>query len=301
VSASPMTGSPATPLVESFLQHSPHETHRLDPGALRARLDQVMTSALARWPGIQIDERALAVELAARWTPETVPADRYEPPRFAEELVLAQACLSGDLAATRYFHSEMFDRVDRVLAKLGVNPSDVDDLKQEVRAKLLVGERGEAKLALYHGTGPLAHWVASVAGRVALSSLRRRKVVEVLGEDDLLDSSDDPQLSTLKAQHHVEFKHAFQDAVIALEPRDRAILRALIVDDRSVNEIAAVYGIHRVTASRWIAEIRHNLLAGTKKRLRQTLGLDALGLESAIRLIDTNMDLSLYRLLADAA
>jgi RNA polymerase sigma-70 factor, ECF subfamily len=256
-----------------------------------ADTSHVVAAARERWPGIAIAEGPL--ELAE-------PA--AELPPFAIELVLARACLAGDPAAIRVLHDEMFARVDRVLARLGLHGADADDIKQDVRTKLLVG--GDAKLALFQGTGPLAHWIASVAGREALTVLRKRKptrTLDPLGDEDLLDAADDPQLLALKSRHSADFKEAFQAAVAGLEPRDRAILRALIVDNRSVNEIAAVYGIHRVTASRRISEIRHALLQATRRRLRQRLELDDPSLDSAIRLIDSNLDLSLYRLLADAA
>ena len=147
----------------------------------------------------------------------------------------------------------------------------------------------------------IAQWVASVAGREALGSLRRQKPIDAIADDDLLDTGDDPALVALKSQHGADFKRAFQAAVAALPARDRAVLRAMIVDDRSINEIAAVYGIHRVTASRWVSEIRHALLKGTRKELRTQLSLDDSHLDSAMRMIDSNLDLSLYRLLGDAA
>lgn len=262
--------------------------------SLDTSVTETIAAARARWPGIDVDEAAIAASFAS---------DATALPPFAVELVLARACLQGNEIAIRVFHREMFERVDRVLARLGVIGADADDIKQDVRAKLLlVGDRGDAKLALYQGTGPLAHWVASVAGREALSAMRKRRPLQELGDDDLLaDAADDPRLLTLKTHHSADFKQAFQAAVAELEPRDRAILRALIVDERTVGEIANVYGIHRVTASRWVTEIRQALLQGTRKRLRQSLQLDEPSLESAIRLLDSNLDLSLYRLLADAA
>lgn len=187
-----------------------------------------------------------------------------------------------------------------MLGRLGVSAADADDIKQEVRAKLLLGNR---KLGQYQGTGPLAQWVATVAGREALGLMRKRRPNGALGDrtDDVLDATDDPALCVLKAQHGADFKNAFQDAVAALPARDRAILRAMVVDDRSVNEIAALCGIHRVTASRRISEIRHALLVRTRARLRDTLRLDEASLDSAIRWVDSTLDLSLYRLLQDAA
>lgn len=245
-----------------------------------------LAAARARWPELAIDEVAVGAVLAEPLAP------------FAVELVLATACVQGDPAAVRYFHAEMFARVDRVLGKLGLSAADADDIKQEIRTKLLVG--GD-KLSQYQGTGPLAQWVASVAGREALGMLRKRKPLDELADDDVLDAADDPALVALKASHGAAFKQAFQAAVGELPARDRAVLRAMIVDDRTINEIAAVYGIHRVTASRWVSEIRHTLLRGTRQRLRDSLRLDDRSLDSAIRWIDSNLDMSLYRLLGDAA
>lgn len=252
---------------------------------------QAVAAARTRWPELVIDEDEF-VQLVVERAP-------VEEPPFLVELVLATACVQGDGGAIRCFHREMFDRVDRVLSRLGLSAADADDVKQEIRTKLLLGD---AKLAQYQGTGPLAQWVASVAGREALGAMRKRKASDSLSDDeDLLDAADDPELQTLKTRHGAEFKEAFQAAVADLSARDRAILRAMIVDDRGVNEVAAVYGIHRVTASRWVSEIRHALLKGTRARLRDKLRLDDTSLDSAIRLIDSNLDMSLFRLLRDAA
>jgi RNA polymerase sigma-70 factor, ECF subfamily len=250
----------------------------------------VVAAAHARWPGIAVEEAALA---------QLIDERGQGVPPCAVDLVLARACVAGDDAAIRYFARDMFERVDRVLSRLRLSAADADDVKQELRTKLLVGER--AKLAQYQGTGPLAHWVASVAGREALGAMRKQKQVGPLEDDDLLDVADDPELVALKGRHSRDFKRAFQAAVDALPARDRGVLRAMIVDDRTINEIAVVYGIHRVTASRWVSEIRHALLKGTRARLREQLALDDRSLDSAIRLLDSNLELSLYRLLGDAA
>ncbi len=265
----------------------------IDLAVLGPAVADAVAAARLRWPGITVDEAALVQLLAER-----APAEGDPVPAFVVELVLARACVEGDEPAVRHFHAEMFDRVGRVLARLGLSAADADDVKQDIRAKLLLGD---AKLSQFQGTGPLAHWVASVAGREALGAMRKRKPVQELDADDLFDAADDPHLHALKSRHRADFKQAFQAAVADLAPRDRAILRAIVVDERTVNEIATVYGIHRVTASRWVSEIRHALLRGTRARLRATLALDEPSLDSAIRLIDSNLDLSLYRLLGDAA
>ncbi len=256
-------------------------------------MDEILAAARARWPQVAFDDAACKRHL------EECSDEGRQPP-FGTELVLAVACLAGDAAAIRAFNDEMFDRVDRVLSRLGLGAADADDVKQDVRTKLLVSKDGDPKLALYRGTGPLAHWVASVAGREALGSMRKKRPTDVIDDDDVLaDAADDPELVALKSQHGAAFKEAFQAAVRELGSRERGILRALVVDDRSVNEVAAVYGIHRVTASRWVSELRADLLKRTRNQLRDRLQLDPQSLESALRLLDSNLELSLYRLLAE--
>lgn len=257
-------------------------------------MDEILAAARARWPQITFDDA-----ISARHVADCTGEDGAVPP-FAVELVLAAACLAGDATAIRTFNDEMFERVDRTLSRLGLGAADADDVKQDVRTKLLVATNGDPKLALYRGTGPLPHWIASVAGREALGSMRKRKPADAIDDEDFLaDAADDPELVALKSQHGAAFKEAFQAAVRELGSRERGILRALVVDDRSVNEVAAVYGIHRVTASRWVSELRADLLKRTRNQLRDRFHLDASSLESAMRMLDSNLELSLYRLLAE--
>ena len=266
-------------LAEVFVQHTDHDTGWLDRAALDTSLAQLLATARARWPAVAFDDAATVESLAAVWAPaDPVPRIAEYPP-FVVELVLAQACLRGEVTALHALYHEMFAQADRVLARLRLDSADADDVRQEVRAKLLVGDR--PKLAQYEGDGPLSHWIASVAGREGLLLLRRRRITEPLNDDAFLDEDTDPELAVLNARHGAEFKRAFQAAVADLAPRDRTVLRALLVDDRSVNDIAALYKIHRVTASRWISEIRQRLLHDTRRRLQQTLQLDASSIDSA--------------------
>src|SRR5688572_4096411 len=128
--------------------------------------DEILAEARARWPQVAFDADVCAQLLAEA-------GEAGELPPFATELLLAGACLRGDVAAIRVLDGEMFARVDRVLSRLGSSAVDADDVKQDVRTKLLVRGTGEPKLALYRGTGPLAHWIASVAGREALVAMRK--------------------------------------------------------------------------------------------------------------------------------
>jgi len=283
-------------LADIFLAHADHDTGQLDPAALEASLRDVLSAARARWSDVAFDDAAAVASLAASWAPGDPASPAVAHPPFVVELALAQACLRGEPSALHVLRREMFVRAERVLARLRLDPADVDDVRQEVQTKLLVGD--QPKLAQYEGSGPLSHWIASVAGREGLLVLRRRRITEPLDADALLDDDDDPELAVLNTRHGADFKRAFQAAVADLPPRDRTVLRALLVDDRSVNDIAALYKIHRVTASRWLSEIRQRILRDTRTRLQQTLQLDASSVDSAVRIVASELDLSLYRLLA---
>jgi len=284
-------------LAESFLARAPDPS--LDPAALEVSLAALLVSARTRWLDVAFDGVELAGALAERCVATTSPAGTVELPPFAVDLCLAHACLRGDPAAVRAFHRETFKPIERVLRRLGIGAADADDVKQEVNTRILVGGE-DAKLAQYAGGGPLSHWVASVAGRAALSLHRRHnhRPTESLDDYEIPDEGIDPELDALHARHRADFKQAFQAAVAGLPPRERAVLRALIVDDRTVADVAALYQIHRVTASRWLAEIRRTLLRDTRRWLKDRLQLDASSLDSAMRVLDSQLDLSLYRLLA---
>ncbi len=282
-------------LAEAFVRRTEHADRRLDLEGLEIALAELLAAARARWPEVAFDPVAVVESLADSWAPADPAASLVELPPFAVDLVLAQACLRGELTALRVLRREMFARADLVLGRLRLPPADHDDVRQEVEAKLLVGER--PKLAQYDASGPLPSWIASVAGREGLVLLRRRQPTEALDEDGLFDDDDDPELAVLNARHGADFKRAFQAAVSSLSPRDRTVLRALLVDDRSVNDIAALYRVHRVTASRWISEIRRTLLLDTRRRLQQALQLDPSSVDSAIRIVAGQLELSLYRLL----
>src|SRR5262249_32321867 len=116
------------------------------------------------------------------------------------------------------------------------------------------------------------------------------------GDDQLADvatAGDDPELAFLKHQYREQFRAAFAAAVAALEPRDRNILRHRYVDGLEVNELATIYGLHRVSMSRTLSRIRDELLAGIGRNLH-TAGDE---LESIMALIASQLELSLSGLL----
>lgn len=181
--------------------------------------------------------------------------------------------------------------------------ADIADIEQAVRLKLLVPEDGgPPRLVGYAGHGKLGGLVRVAAVREALTLLRRRKTTTT--EDwleELSSPDDDPALAQLKAQHREAFKASFEEAVRRLEPREHTLLRLHLVRHQTIDQIGAVYGVHRATAARWVDAAKRSLRTLTIKVLADKFELRGPELERVISLIESRIELSIDRLLATSA
>src|SRR6185295_2269441 len=89
-----------------------------------------------------------------------------------EDLALALAAANGDAAAIEEIERTIVEPLPRTLSRLRPSPDLVDELRQELREKLLVGPR--PKLLEYRGRGPLGAWARVVALRLAHDRARVR-------------------------------------------------------------------------------------------------------------------------------
>ncbi len=66
---------------------------------------------------------------------------------------------------------------------------------------------------------------------------------------------------------------ALRDAIGDSSAEDRTLLRQQIVDQPSIDEVGAAFGVHRATAARWLTRARAALVGATHKRLAERLQL----------------------------
>jgi RNA polymerase sigma-70 factor (ECF subfamily) len=221
-----------------------------------------------------------------------------------DELALAQACARGDRAALATFERLYLADVPAGLAHMRLDRALVDDIVQEVRTKLLVaGDDGAAPRILeYAGQGKLRGLCQVMAARAALTRLRGTR--RTTSDDDvaaLAAADDDPELAFLKAHYRDAFKTAFTAAAAELDARDRNLLRLHHLGGVTLDQLAAMYGVHRATAVRWLADVRKRLLAATRTRLRATLSVSGDELDSIMELIGSRLDARVRRLLDSVA
>ncbi len=268
------------------------------PGALPLLAD-VVGRARADHPSIALEPDAFVAHVARHVPAAGLLADL--PALHAADLYLCRAALDGDPAALRAFEP-LFRRVaEALLARAGVAAPDREDLAQQVRVKMLVAEGGrEPKLALYGGRGPLTRWLRAGVLRSLLDARKRRRPEELLDEDDWLawpSLADDPELARLKHACRDAFKRAATEALAALEPRARLLLRQSLLDGVGAARLATMYGVHAATAYRWLEDARGQLMRATRLRLAASLQLDAVEIDRLLGLLESQLDVSVRRLL----
>lgn len=270
---------------------------------LDRRLWTIVAEGRTAWPDFAVDGKDV-VEFIARQVTDELAADALDGLRPAD-LYLACACAKGLSAAINAFDRDYMKEVDIALARMRIGPPRLSDVKQLVRQRLFVGggtagtPTSAGKIAEYGGRGDLRRWVRSVAVRTCLNDLRKGKR-EVLVDDDHLIAQhavaqDDPEVEYMKRTYASEFKQAFSDALRQLGAREQTLLRYHHVDGLNIDEIGAIYRVHRVTAFRWLEKAKELLVRQTLDTLRGRLKLPASELDSVLRMIRSQIHLSIVR------
>ena len=270
---------------------------------LDRRLWAVVAQGRAAWPDLSVEAKAVVEFIARQATPDL--ADTALDGLRPADLYLACACAHNLPGAIAAFDRDYMREVDVALQRMRVGPPRLHDVKQLVRQRLFVGggtagqPTSPGKIVEYAGRGDLRRWVRSVAVRTCLNELRKGKR-EVLVDDDQLIAqhaiaTDDPEVEYMKRTYAHEFRAAFGEALGQLGVREQTLLRCHHVDGLSIDEIGAIYRIHRVTAFRWLEKAKELLVRATLEALRGRLKLPANELDSVLRMIRSQIHLSLVR------
>lgn len=263
-----------------------------------AELADALARGRAAWPAVQ----PIAADVFRAWLADRVPAKTELASVPCTDLYLACACAAGDPAAIAAFEDHYLREVAIAAARMRAAPGVLDEARQVVRDLMFVQRPGGAPPAItsYAGRGDLRGWVRVVAMREVLRLCDRDKREVATGDEALLDAlspAADPELDHLKARYRDEFAAAFHEAVAGLTPRERTLLRHQLIDGVGIEQLGAIYKVHRATAARWLVSAREALLDGTRKRLAAKLKLTHAEVDSVIRLIQSRIDVSIERLL----
>jgi RNA polymerase sigma-70 factor (ECF subfamily) len=266
-----------------------------EPDALRA----AVARAHAVWPAGWVPDAAFLEHLRARLPEGSDPAAALA----VEDLYLAFACALGVAPAVEAFTRTILAEVDAHVARFDAAAAFKDEVRQALAARLLVAAPGETPaIADYAGRAPLSAWVRIAAIRTALN-LRRGKAGEVVRaaerEVEELAGAGDVELDVIRRRYRPAFEAAIARALASLPVRDRTILRLRLVDGVEVERIATMYGVHRATVTRWLADTRAALGGETRRLLTAQLGATGAELDSLAGLIRSQLPVSLVRQLRE--
>ncbi len=265
----------------------------VDYARLGERLLACDRRARTAWPRVHVEPTVFAAHLGRQCS-----ADTDLDALAIEDLYLACACAARDDAALQILHAQHLPSLETALRRLDLGDDELADVTVAIVQRLVVDD--PPRIASYAGRGSLAQWLAAVGAREALSrrrtAARRRGLLEAAAEEL---APADPELTFLKAHYRDHFRDAFRDAVGKLPAADRTVLRHRFVDGLTLEQLAAAAGVHRATAARWLGKIRQTLLSTTREGLHARLGVDEREIDSVVRLIASNFEVSVRGLLAD--
>ncbi len=75
------------------------------------------------------------------------------------------------------------------------------------------------------------------------------------------------------------------------------MLRYHFLQGLNIEQIGAIHSVHRATVARWLASLRKDLLESTREALARRLDVGDAEVESIMRLIRSQLDASIERLL----
>jgi RNA polymerase sigma-70 factor (ECF subfamily) len=284
-------------LAPIFVSNAPEalRAHLSERPDLEKTLQDCLEAAQAEWPEVTLALDRYVAHLATH-VPENAAGNPLDGMHTAD-MYLACACAAGDEAATRTFTTAYLDTIRAVIGRSA--PQAVDDVSQRVLAGLLAGDA--PSIRTFGGRSSLRSWLRVVATRAVYAHAKREK--RHVGDDldaiaDRIDAdTDDPEIEQLKRRYRAEFKRGFAHAFDRLDVRERNLLRHEHLDGLGVGEMATLYDVHRATITRWRNDARAKLLSETRKFFRQEVKLDGKEFESVLRLIESQLDVSLTRLL----
>lgn len=281
-------------LSEAYRAARPNSEGGGDRG-LEATLAALCARGRAAHPDLEVDDVQFARHLAGCRAPVASGPDAIR----ADDLLLACAALGGNETAIKQLQRMCRRALARHLGAVKAKV-DVEDVEQRTWNILLVDDGGrQPDLATYSGRGAIARFVGITAQRIAFADIRRGAVQErtATAAAEIATSLGDPELLIIKSQYRGEFEQAIREGLQALGDRERMIYRMHIVEGLTVDRIAKAFRVSQSTVSRWLAAARERTLSEARRLLRERLLLPEGEFESVVRLMISQLDLSVSSLL----
>lgn len=248
------------------------------------------------WPEIEVPFAAFEALVGERFHATTdVELD-------ASELYLACGCALGDARALGVFERQIAGGLPAALRRMRIDDDDAADVQQQLRVRLFTATAGEVpRIVAYAGTGRLGALVHVAATRLALDVKRSQRRRDAAPIDDQLAAGIAPSADVVTLLNKAELRNAlrlaFEQAAAHLPRRDRTLLRMSVLDGLTIDELATMHRVHRATVARWLVTAREQLTADARRRFVELADLEDIEIGQAGELIESQLSVSLERLL----
>jgi RNA polymerase sigma-70 factor (ECF subfamily) len=265
------------------------------PGEIDEITEGCLAEGRARWPAVTASDASLRPLIRARV--EAVPPR----PGWSAELFIAVAASQGDPMAAQWLHERVMTIASLAIKRI-VPPAEIDEVAQHVSVMLLVGSGGPPRIDSYRAGGPLDRWLRTIIVREALAMRHKHANRSRRSYDETswlqLPMFMDHTVAATWQRYAPLLRASFEAALAELPIRSRVALRQHFVDGLSADEIARMYGVHRVTAYRWIAEAKLAILTRVRGELSAQLDSTPSEIDSLLRSVRSQFSITLDRLLA---
>jgi RNA polymerase sigma-70 factor (ECF subfamily) len=161
----------ATSLAPVFLAAGPLSGW-VSVAELERLLGEIVAEARTVWPGVCVPPEVFLAHLRQH-VPLGEPVEQALRKMKTADLYLACACGLGDPRALVAFDAAVLSVVDEVAAQQRLGATAGGEMKQEIRARVLVADGGPPRITRFSGRGELRGWVRVIATRTSSSATRR--------------------------------------------------------------------------------------------------------------------------------
>lgn len=266
----------------------------------------MLRRARAEEPSVEVDEPTFLRYLGERCIGIDELAEHLQTLR-AGDLWLACGCAAGDKRALLRFQARFSPDIEMAVARSGNANVSAEDFRQHLMSKLFTTPAdGAPRIAEYSGHGSLRGWLRITIVRQVIDFVRRhqrRDLGHQVDETELLELqavAADPELAYVRSTYQAELRQALHEGFAALTPRERNLLRQLLIHGMGIDNVALIYGVHRSTAHRWRLRAQETLLQATREALRGRLGVDRREVDAMMEM-HTGLHITVRRYLSPKA
>jgi RNA polymerase sigma-70 factor, ECF subfamily len=268
-----------------------HELSENAQASCSRALDLTFKRAEARGIYLPPERRRRFLTFVAACIKPDEPADSIAG-RCLDDMLIAFEAGNGAAAAIAHISELIYEHAS---AWTRAASERRDDIVQAVLVRLLVAEgQLPPKILSYRGTAALRTFLKVVVTRASISEARTKVAQSSLSMSyKIVAPAHDPEVEALRAKYGPQFRSALAATLAELSVDDRTLLKLHYRNGVNVNDLAVMQGVHRVTLSRRLSQIRDHVFQVTRERFRVLLQVSESEFASIVRLVASDIDLEL--------